>query len=199
MPTVYRVTAVWSGFIGAPGYSKFSFGDLTDASLRQAAVDRVAALFTQTRSWLQTSWSVQVQQSIDQFDMETGLLTGTSTAATKPPVVNGLASAVAYAGGSGYCITWNTGLIYNGRRVRGRTFRAPTVRCLDTDGTLTSSALTNIGGAADTFIGPSAPRPAIWAKIFGGADGKTQVGGALAPIDSYKLRDGASQLRSRRM
>src|SRR4029453_11560729 len=121
MVTVYRVTALWTGFTGAPGYTKFSFADLTDNTLRNAAGAKVRQLFDDLKAGFQTGWSIQVQGAIDEFDMATGALQGSSLMTTVPAVVNGTPAVAAYVGGGGCCVPRNTGLICNRRRVRGRT------------------------------------------------------------------------------
>lgn len=200
MPSVYRVTAIWTGFPGAPGYTKFSFADLTDATSRNAAGAKVRALFAGLQAYFKTSWSIAVQPSIDEFDMATGALLGSQLMTTPPTALAGTGSAAAvYAGGSGFCVTWNTGLIYNRRRVRGRTFFVPAVLVHDVDGTLLASAVTAITAACDTFLALSAPRPNVWSRQWSNSDPPVQIGGALAPVDTYTLRDQASQLRSRRL
>lgn len=199
MTSVYRVTAIWSGFTGAPGYTKFSFADLTDASSRNAAGARVRQLFEDTKAYRLTVWSVLVNPAVDEFDMATGALLGTATMSTPPLASTGSVGSVAYAGGAGFCVTWNTGLIYARRRVRGRTFFVPSVSCYDTDGTIASAAVTAIQTAATTFIGASAPRPQVWQRTWSGGKPPVQIGGSLAPIDTFTFRDQASQLRSRRL
>ena len=200
MPSVYRVTAVWSGFVGAPGYTKFSFADLTDNTLRNAAGAKVRQLFVDLAAHRQTGWQVLVMPSVDEFDMATGALIGSALMTTVPTASAGTASsATQYAGGSGYCLTWNTGLIISGRRVRGRTFFVPSCAVFDVDGSLTSAAITTINTAASTFLALTAPRPNVWRRQYNTAVPPVQIGGALAPVDTYTLRDSASQLRSRRL
>lgn len=199
MPSVYRVTAVWSGFNGAPGYSKFSFQDLVDASSRNAAGARVRALFDDTKAYRQSGWTVLVSPAIDEFDMATGALLGTALMTTPPLVVAGTVTPAAYSGGSGWCVTWNTGLIQSRRRVRGRTFFVPGANCYDTDGTLSTAAVAAIGTAANTFVGTTAPRPNVWSRQWSTGQPPVQIGGGIAPIDSFTLRDMTSQLRSRRL
>jgi hypothetical protein len=197
--SVYRVTALWDGFHGAPGYSKFSFADLTDATSRNAAGAKVRELFQTLRVGMASSWTVQVQPTVEEFDMATGALIGAAAMTTPPAVVTGTLTGSNYAGGSGYCITWNTGLIIGRRRVRGRTFFVPAINVFDTDGTINSGSHTLISGAAATFTALTAPRPHIWSRQWSGTTPPVQVGGALAPVDSYTLKDMASQLRSRRL
>jgi hypothetical protein len=200
MATVYRITAVWSGFTGAPGYTKFSFADLTDATSRNAAGAKVRQLFEDLKGFRKLGMTVLVNPAIDEFDMATGALTGSSMMTTPPTASDGSAAAgTLYVGGSGFCITWNTGLILARRRVRGRTFFVPAVLCADTDGTIPATAVTTIQTAANTFLALTAPRPNIWSRQWSTGSPPVQIGGALAPIDSFTFRDMASQLRSRRL
>lgn len=200
MTSVFRVTAVWSGFTGAPGYTKFSWSDLTDATSRNAAGAKVKQLFDDLKAYRQIQMSVQVQPQIDEFDVATGALLGSAAMTVVPAASPGqITNATAFAGGAGFCLTWNTGLILNRRRVRGRTFMVPGMGCYDIDGTLTSAAVTAIGTAATTFLALTAPRPNVWSRQYNTSSPPVQVGGALAPVDSYTLRDNAAQLRSRRM
>lgn len=199
MASVYRITAVWSGFTGAPGYTKFSFADLTDATSRNAAGAKVRQLFEDLKAYRNNTWSVLVNPAIDEFDMATGALLGTALMTTPPTASVGTAVAQVYAGGSGFNLTWNTGLILGRRRVRGRTFFVPAVSCFEADGTILAAAVTAIGTAANTFLALTAPRPNVWSRQWSAGTPPVQVGGALAPIDSFTFRDMASQLRSRRL
>lgn len=199
MASVYRITAVWSGFTGAPGYTKFSFSDLTDNASRNAAGAKVKQLFEDLKAYRVTTWSVLVNPAVDEFDVATGALMGTNLMSTPPTASAGSAAAGNYAGGSGFCITWNTGLILNRRRVRGRSYFVPAIACFENDGTIGPTAITAIQTAANTFCALTAPRPNIWSRQWSSGKPAIQVGGALAPIDSFTFRDLASQLRSRRL
>lgn len=198
MASVYRITAVWSGFTGAPGYTKFSFADLTDATSRNAAGAKVKQLFEDLKQFRLAAMTVLVNPSIDEFDMATGALIGNATMTTPPTASVGTAVSTNWAGGAGFCITWNTSLILGRRRVRGRTFFVPAVACFDTDGTINPTSVTQIGTAANTFLALTAPRPNVWSRQWSAGTPPVQVGGALAPVDSFTFRDMASQLRSRR-
>jgi hypothetical protein len=199
MASVYRVTAVWSGFTGAPGYTKFAFADLVDTASRNAAGAKVRALFNDLASHRAIGWSVSVNSAVEEFDMATGALIGTVNMTSPPAASNGAATLVAYAGGAGYCVTWNTGVILNRRRIRGRSFFVPAIGCYENDGTLAPAAITAINSACTTFLALSAPRPNVWSRQWSSGSPPVQVGGALAPIDSFSLRDSTAQLRSRRL
>ena len=199
MPSIYRVRAIWTGFVGAPGYSNFSFQGLSDATTRNAAGARVRTLFDNLKAGLSSAWSVSVQPEVQEFDLNTGLLLGSATMTTIPAPVVGTAGAVAYAGGSGYCITWNTDLVVDGRRVRGRTFFVPALNIFDTDGTINSASLTLIRTGADAFVTAAGNPASIWHRQFNTGHPPVQISGASSPITSYTLKDQASQLRTRRL
>lgn len=199
MASVYRITAVWSGFTGAPGYSKFSFSDLTDATSRNAAGAKVRQLFEDLKPYRGNAMSVLVNPSIDEFDMATGALTGSAAMTTPPTASVGTGGTGVYAGGAGFCVTWNTSLILGRRRVRGRTFFVPSLVCFDADGTLSPTAVAAISTAANTFLALTAPRPNVWSRQWSTSSPPVQIGGALAPVDSFTLRDMTAQLRSRRL
>src|SRR4051794_17705287 len=139
MATVSTVTAVWSGFTGAPGYSRFNFQELPNASAVQAAVNAVRALMVTAAPALLTTHSIVVQTLVQHHDLATGDLTGESTAASQPATIVGtVTSTTPYAGGSGFVVNWVTGQFWNGRKVRGRTFIVPAIGVYSNDGTITS-------------------------------------------------------------
>jgi hypothetical protein len=200
MTTVYRITAIWSGFQGAPGYSKFSFQNLIDDSSRNAAGVQVKNFFDGIISLMQSSWNIAVQSSIDEFDMATGALTGGSAMTTVPaPSVGTGAATLTYQGGAGACVTWTTPVVFNGRRVRGRTFLVPLVNAAASDGTLAATALSAINSAALAFANAAGPEFSIWARQFSPTNPNLQIGGALAPVTGGSSKDMTAQLRSRRL
>jgi hypothetical protein len=158
---------------------------------------------------LQAAWSVAVQGEVTEHDMATGTLLGAATMTTVPATVVGTGSATSWANGSGYSVKWNTGLIWNGRRVTGRTFMVPAVACYEADGTLVAAAITAIGAAAQALISAVGAEFAVWSKTFtkppdtmtiaeAKAFKQQQIGGNLAPVQGYFVKDSAAQLRTRR-
>jgi hypothetical protein len=90
-------------------------------------------------------------------------------------------------------ITWLTGLVHQGRRVRGRTFLVPTAnQFFDTNGTLAAAFLTNLRTAAAAYIA-TAVNPAIWAR----PDPGTTNGAAFA-VAAASVADKVAVLTSRR-
>ena len=199
MATVSTVTAVWQGFTGAPGYSRFNFAELANASAVQAAVNAVRTLLsTGGVSWLST-WSVSVQSLVQHHDLASGDLTGEATAGSAPAAIAGtLATSTVYAGGSGLVVNWITGAFWNGRKVRGRTFIVPAVNVYSNDGTITSGVQTAWQNAGNVFAATSGITPVVWAKKFDDSDPPQQVAGASFPITGALVPDRAAQLRTRR-
>lgn len=201
MATVYRVTAAWAGFQGAPGYSKFSFTDLTTDVNRNAAGAAVRQLFFALAGYLPAGTSVTVSPIIQEFDVTTGVLQNESTMTTPPTVVNGTAAAGPFAGGSGFAMTWHTLGFFNGRKVRGRTFMVPTVGVYDNDGTLLSSVLTASNAAGLALINAASANFAIYARQFTKPVPPAkpqQINGFLTEVTSVTTKDMAAQLRSRK-
>lgn len=199
MASVYRVTAIWNNFPGAPGYSRFSFSDLTDNASRNSAGAKVQALFEGIKAYLPQNTTISVQGQVDEFDVSSGALIGSASMTALPATTTSSATAASFAGPAGGCITWNTSLIVNRRRLRGRTFVVPVAGpALDTNGSLSSAFIAAVNTAATTFIATTAPRPNVWGRQWNNANPPVQVGGTLAAIDAYVLRDQAAVLRSRR-
>lgn len=97
------------------------------------------------------------------------------------------------AAGVGACITWLTGGIINGKRLRGRTFIVPlSNNSYGTDGTLEPSMLANLETLAS---GLQASGPlAVWHRptSAGASDGNSYG------VVSHRIRDKVAILTSRR-
>lgn len=199
MPTVSRVTANWSGFIGAPGYSRFAFQDLTNDTAVNAATAAVRAFLNGLAATMPTGVKIDVSPVVDHFDMATGELTGSDVGSVTPSQIVATGSATSWAGGSGYAVTWKTGIFFRGRRVVGRTFIVPAATiCFDTDGTLTSSIMTTITNATTNLTGASGAEFCVWSRVFDPAPPHHQVDGALSVVSAGLVKDSAAQLRTRR-
>src|SRR4051794_20489765 len=107
MATVSTVTAVWTGFTGAPGYSRFNFAELANSSAVQSAVNAVRSFLATASTATLVGWGIQVQTLVQHRDLATGDLTGEATAASTPANIAGtIANTTAYAGGSGLVVNW---------------------------------------------------------------------------------------------
>lgn len=134
---------------------------------------------------------VTVPGSGDVIEDTTGELVDVWTAAGGG-TVTGTASP-AQAAGVGACITWNTGGIINGRKLRGRTFLVPySASAYEDNGTLSVNGLlfTNNFATAMMASGPLA----VWHRptTVGGSDGNS-YGAVIA-----RVRDKVAFLSSRR-
>lgn len=198
MPTVYRVAAIWGAFQGAPGYTKFSFSDLTDASARNAAGAAVRTFFEGIKPNLPFNATVTVSTTIQEYDVATGVLTGEQTMTTPPAATTGT-GVLPYAAGSGFFIGWNTVTIFNGRRIKGRTFIVPACDCYQTDGSLNTTTIAGAQAAAAALIAAAGAELCVWARQYNKAVTPwVQIAGSLAPVTTATVRDQASQLRTRR-
>lgn len=199
MPTVSTVTAVWNGFTGAPGYSRFNFFELADGAAVNAAGAAVRAFFDAQKLYLGNSWSISVQTTVQHKDLATGDLTGETTMTTAPTSVVGTGGlSVPYAGGSGYVVNWTTGAFWNGRKVRGRTFFAPAIGPYSGDGTISAAVITAATNAGNALVADPTTTLAIWAKKFNDDTPPKQEAGALFPVTGTSVPDRAAQLRTRR-
>lgn len=202
MASVFTTTATWSGFIGAPGYTKFHWIDLATTASYTAATDGMRAFFQALVPNLLTGWTITVSQTVQEYDAASAQLIAEHSAATIPAPVAGTAALTAYAGGSGACVSWKCGSIYNGRRVQGRTFLVPLVGVFENNGTLNPSAITLIQTAGDNLINIALADFAVWAHTWlppavpGGRP--VLAGGQGFSVQNCIVKDSASQLRSRR-
>jgi hypothetical protein len=207
MPIVSTVTAIWNGFTGAPGYSKFRFAELAGASALNAAGAAVRAFFQADIGHLLTGWSIQVQGIVQHHDVATGNLMGEAVMTTVPAASNGaVANTTVWAGGTGYVVNWTTGAVINGKKVRGRTFMVPiTSTAFSNDGTVISSLITTMQSAGQALIADASTELVVWSKLWDKKPGEApagvppkQIGGALASVNGCLIPDRAAQLRTRR-
>lgn len=188
-----RVTALWSGFPGAPGYSNFFFagggGLISDA---QQVAQRVADAFAAVAPRLPVDVTIQVEQAVEVIDSDTGMTTDFREISTIPPVVG--SGGASYAGPTGAVVNWRTNDLRNGRRIRGRTFLVPlSTASFATDGTLSEAAREDVQDFAAVLIGGDLDSElGVWSRPIGGA------GGVFATVVSSTVPDMAAVLRSRR-
>jgi len=198
MASVYRVTANWSNFLGAPGITKLSFIAATGDAGAVAATAAARAFFNGFAPTLPAGLQIQVSREVQEYDEATGTLLGEVVASVTPALVTG-ASAPAYAGGAGAFIGWKTGAIWQGRRVQGRTFMVPMAGIFEANGTPTSAYIASAQSVADALIADAGTTFAVWAKKFDKTqDPPVQTNGAAFQVLSSVVRDVASGLRTRR-
>ena len=148
------VRTEWDGTSGGPGLTQFALlgnGEFTGANA-QAAVNATRKFWESLKAYLPDELRLNVLPTVDIYNETNGELTGSTVAAAAPVTVAGTAS-LGYAGGAGIKINWNTGIIRNGRRVRGATFIVPAAALVYTsNGTVGATPVTTVNSAAMTLM-----------------------------------------------
>lgn len=151
----------------------------------------IQAAFNETYDLRPAGVLTTVRSTGDVIEDSTGVLIRPWTGATTSP--NAALAPATSAAGVGACVTWTTGGIVAGRRLRGRTFFVPlSTSCYDETGTLTTAALGLLNTWAQGLrdAGPLG----VWHRPTtpGGSDGTTYG------VTSFNIRDHVSVLGSRR-
>lgn len=190
---IHRITTVWRGFEGAPGYSNFFFtGDGSGGAAADSRA-RVLAFWNELTLLIPGTVSLLTEGEAAVIDEVTGSVTGYEVAATEPVAGNGGGTG-GYSAASGAVVTWMTAGVVNGRRVRGRTFLVPLVgNSYENDGSLTSSAVTTLNDAASELVGTGFDSGfGVWSRPG------TSGGGTFWEVNGFRVPDMAAVLRSRR-
>lgn len=190
---IMKITAEWSGFPGAPGYTNLYFmgggGLITDA---QQCADRVRRAFGHLVPLFPTNMNIQINSEVPVIDESTGMITDFRT--VTPPTKIGGGGTGGYAGPTGAVVTWRTNDLKNGRRIRGRTFLVPLAgSAFEANGSLGGASLLPLRQFADELIGGDLDSEfVVWSRPVGGA------GGVAATVTAATIPDMAAVLRSRR-
>jgi hypothetical protein len=107
-------------------------------------------------------------------------------------------NTVVYTGGSGFVVDWITGAVWQGHKVRGRTFIVPSVLTNANDGTVLPAVVTAGQAAGAALIADPTTTFAVWAKKFDDSKPPKQTAGALFAVTGAIVPDRSAQLRSRR-
>lgn len=181
------VLAVWSGTAGLPGYSRFKFEGALTAAEAGAAATRVKGMFQTMAGLIPTAVTITLQPTAQVFS-EQGVLE--AEFGIPAPTAMGGSAAGTFAAPAGACINWKTGLVFGGRKIKGRTFIVPLASsAYEADGTLVGTARTTVNDAANGLISGT-PKPVI-AAASGGS-------GYAAVITTAAVSDRVAVLRSRR-
>lgn len=192
----------WSGTSGGPGLTQMAVtgaaGGIWNPDATQAAVNAVRTFWSGVAAYLPDELKLQVMPTIDVYNESNAELTNSYTAATAPGVVSGSSAAI-YAAGAGFKITWGTGQIRNGRRVRGTTFIVPAASNVYTaNGTITASAVTSINGSAANLLSALAAAGtslAVWSRPVEGENPRL---GVVTSVTAGSCSTKTSILRGRR-
>lgn len=174
MATMHRIRVPWSGGVGGNGLSTFYFTDAT------VALAPLHAFFDAVKSYVATGISWQFPGEGDTMESTTGELTGTWSA-------TGQAAVVASGGGSysapvGAMVSWLTGAVYFGHRIKGRTYIVPTNSATDSaTGGLAATPKGAIQTAARALIAAAPGNLLIWSRPVLAAPSWTDVKGRTHP------------------
>ncbi len=183
-----RVMVAWSGFPGGPGVSVLHFNDAV------AAKPALKTFYTALITLLPNNVTVTIPNSGDTIDSGTGQITGAWSGGTTDAIV-GTGSSTSYAAASGASVIWATSTIFNGRRLKGRTYLVPLASQAYDAGSLTSTAITTIQNAATALVGTVGVEMQVFHRP--GPVGSGKLGGQ-ALVTSALVRDKQATLRSRR-
>lgn len=199
MGNILKVTAQWSGFVGAPGYSNFYWREEDPGSSFDsgafAAADAVNAFFTAIKTTVPNVVKWRVLTDVSIIDENSGQLVDVASAGARTDITGGV-TAANYSAASGGVVTWRSAGVRNGRRVRGRTFIVPLASTMyDVDGSLTATCLSTLGTAATAYINTAGTRsPVVWARPTG--PGATD--GIAHNMVTSSIPDKVAILKSRR-
>lgn len=182
---MYEYRAIWSGTTGGTGYSVFHFDGAGSATAIPALVH---TFFDGNKAFLPNEVSIDFDAEVIQKAND-GTLIG-AVAVTPPTTVVGQ-SASAFSMPAGLRVTWETGTIVNGRRLRGRTYIVPSVGAADATGTPSTASMAALKTAADALINASVINNtplAVWSR----------ANSAVMAVTSAVVSDRTAVLRSRR-
>lgn len=198
MAPILKVKIKWSGFAGAPGYTNLFFDDATGPPTQTTADNaklKAGNFCSYINSLLPIETSVQVQTDVEVIEETNGEMVNVFNVATHTPV-QGTAPSAPYSAASGACISWRTAGVRNGRRVRGRTFLVPLANsAYQSDGTLSSSAITSLTTNLNSFLSTSGPATF---GVYCRPTSKEATDGIFHATLGFTVPDRVAVLRSRR-
>ena len=197
MTPIYRHRTIISGLGGMPGVSTMYFFDVN------TAVASVRTFWDALKVYLPSGVVYTPETFGDILDDVSGTITDSWTTGAVT-AVTGTGGGV-YAAPAGAQVRWNTSVIRDGRRLRGRTFIVPVVSgAYESNGTLIETFRTAAKNAADAFIAAQNASFCIWHRpVIGRAavPGHAEIphrDGDSALVSTAAIPDKVAVLRSRR-
>lgn len=185
MSTIDRITAVWSGVPGLPGYTNLYFTDALGMT------DEVLAFFNTIRTKIPSNVTVTVASNGDTYTAETGELVGSWSEAGGGAVTG--EGNTEHSGPTGAVVNLQTTSINRGHKVRGRFFLVPlSWDSYDGNGSIADAYLSTLRDAATALLADTNDRLVVWSRPRSGS------GGMAAVVTSTSVPDLAAVLRSRR-
>lgn len=181
-----------SGLKSGLGYTTFRFDGELDSATASTAAANCRTLLAALNSYLPSAAKYDCDTAATTHNIDGTLIQ--DVALTTVPSTVSFIGAGNWAGGAGASVAWQTGAVFLGKRVVGRTYFAPLVStAFDTDGTLNSSLLAALRAAATAFS-TSTPRPIVWSRRPASAP----TAWSISPMSGATVADKAALIRSRR-
>lgn len=190
-----RIRAIWTGISGPPGVSTFySLNPGADLPL-------IHGFFESIVGSLPGGVTITLGGEGDIIDETTGELTG-AWSGTAPAESHGEGTP-AWAGPAGACVTWLTGVVMDGSRLKGKTYLVPLqTLCYGSDGTIEPATLATLRGVASSLAEESQlvvwHRPRLARAADGSRKAVTARAGGYASMNGATVADKAAVLTSRR-
>jgi len=203
MASIWQVTWRWAGLIGGTGYTNLYYAASTaDGAEALAACTKSRLLFDGVKTLIPTAASISLQGDVKLLEDTTGDIVNIFTV-SGPAAVTGTGSGTAYAGGTGVCVDWLTGVVHGKHLMMGRTFFVPTVSTAFVTGVVAPGTLTTFGTAAEAMRTATGPAFGVWgrpraAKALPGGGTSPALTGHFANAISSRIPQKAVVLRSRR-
>lgn len=193
MPSLWRVTATWTGGKIGTGFTNLFFTEGVSTAVQASDAARVFINSCYSSgAKLPSGITITWRAAVDVIDDATGTLQSTIPV-TKPADIAGT-DTTAYAAVAGACVTWRTDGLVAGKRVAGRTFLVPMGGLgLQSDGTIDNNTVSSIHTAAGILIS-AAPEFVVWHRPASVAAG----GGSSHPVSAGVCADKSAYLTSRR-
>jgi len=154
---------------GGTNYLYFKQGTANIAFLRASIATMLTAVNDRLDSL--TTWTVGTSGDI--VDDVTGTLTGAWSEATAR-TGTGSVSGQPVQNTSQILLQWHTGIIVNGRRLRGRTYIPGASSGASDAGQVAAATVADFVAAQATFISDCATQFAVWHRPINGAGGSSQ-------------------------
>jgi len=196
----------WSGTSGGPGVTQLAIEAITDphtwdAAAAQVVVDAVRAFWVAYPSGLPNDITLTVSPTVDVYNIISGELVGSYSAASAPASVSGT-NAGSYSMAAGAKIALKTATIRNGRRVRGGLFIVPTAGdVMDSNGTVSSTPraawVTAMNACMAELVAENL-QLVIWSRPREATEEAPARDGATAVVTSVEALVKGAVLRGRR-
>lgn len=200
------VRTAWAGTSGGPGVNQLflqqtgTFGQLTQTEA-QNAVNSVRNFWLALAGLLPNEITLTTSTVVDHYDVTDGSLVYSTTAATQPATVAG-SDTGSYSMASGIKTQLQTGIIRNGRRVRGAIYIVPAassaMSALGTVGTTPRNTVNTAGAALLTALNGAGMQLVVYGRPVKDSNGVVTRLGAATVVSQFDTSEKGAVLRGRR-